>query len=186
MKRITLFITLISIFSLFSFVGCTKKNNSTIVRLNEVTHSIFYAPQYIAIEKGFFNDEGLTIQLSNGQGSDKSMTALLSNSADIALLGTEAGIYVYNEGKENHPICFAQLTQRAGNFLISRKNENNFNWNNVKGKEILGGRIGGMPEMILEYILNKNGIAPFKDVKIVDNIQYGSTSGAFAGGDAIA
>lgn len=162
--------------------GCTKKDTSTVVRLNEVTHSIFYAPQYVAMEKGFFNEEGISIELSNGQGSDKSMTALISNSADIALLGTEAGIYVYNEGKENYPVCFAQLTQRAGNFLISRQNEVNFKWDNVRGKEILGGRIGGMPEMILEYILNKNGITPFEDVKIVDNIQYGSTSGAFAGG----
>lgn len=162
--------------------GCTKKDTSTVVRLNEVTHSIFYAPQYVAMEKGFFNEEGLSIELSNGQGSDKSMTALISNSADIALLGTEAGIYVYNEGKENYPICFAQLTQRAGNFLISRQNEVDFKWDNVRGKEILGGRIGGMPEMILEYILNKNGITPFEDVEIIDNIQYGSTSGAFAGG----
>lgn len=162
--------------------GCTKKDTSTVVRLNEVTHSIFYAPQYVAMEKGFFNEEGLSIELSNGQGSDKSMTALISNSADIALLGTEAGIYVYNEGKENYPICFAQLTQRAGNFLISRQNKVDFKWDNVRGKEILGGRIGGMPEMILEYILNKNGITPFEDVEIIDNIQYGSTSGAFAGG----
>lgn len=175
------FISILFIFLLISS-GCTKKDTSTVVRLNEVTHSIFYAPQYVAMEKGFFNEEGLSIELSNGQGSDKSMTALISDSADIALLGTEAGIYVYNEGKEDYPICFAQLTQRAGNFLISRQNEVNFRWDNVRGKEILGGRIGGMPEMILEYILNKNGVIPFEDVEIIDNIQYGSTSGAFAGG----
>lgn len=175
------FIYILFIFLLISS-GCAKKDTSTVVRLNEVTHSIFYAPQYVAIEKGFFDEEGISIELFNGQGSDKSMTALISNSADIALLGTEAGIYVYNEGKENYPVCFAQLTQRAGNFLISRQNEVDFKWDNVRGKEILGGRIGGMPEMILEYILNKNEITPFEDVKIIDNIQYGSTSGAFAGG----
>lgn len=164
------------------FSGCNKDNTLTTVRLNEVTHSIFYAPQYVAIEKGFFEQEGIDIELANGQGSDKSMTALLSNSADIALLGTEAGIYVYNEGKENYPVCFAQLTQRAGNFLISRNNDVDFKWENVVGKQILGGRIGGMPEMVLEYILKQNNIKPFEDVDIIDNIQYGSTSGAFAGG----
>lgn len=178
-------ILILSVFILtlsLTLTSCKKDNKLTNVKLNEVTHSIFYTPQYVAIEKGFFEAEGLLIELANGQGSDKSMTALISNSADIALLGTEAGIYVYNEGKENYAVCFAQLTQRAGNFLISRTNEANFNWNNVRGKKILGGRIGGMPEMVLEYILKQNGITPFEDVDIIDNIQFGSTSGAFAGG----
>lgn len=178
-------ILILSVFILtlsLTLTSCKKDNKLTNVKLNEVTHSIFYTPQYVAIEKGFFENEGLLIELANGQGSDKSMTALISNSADIALLGTEAGIYVYNEGKENYAVCFAQLTQRAGNFLISRTNEANFNWNNVRGKKILGGRIGGMPEMVLEYILKQNGITPFEDVDIIDNIQFGSTSGAFAGG----
>lgn len=178
-------ILILSVFILtlsLTLTSCKKDNKLTNVKLNEVTHSIFYTPQYVAIEKGFFEAEGLLIELANGQGSDKSMTALISNSADIALLGTEAGIYVYNEGKENYAVCFAQLTQRAGNFLISRTNETNFDWDNVRGKEILGGRIGGMPEMVLEYILKQNGITPFEDVDIIDNIQFGSTSGAFAGG----
>jgi len=147
------YLMILLIITTLIFSSCSKKINLTTVRLNEVTHSIFYAPQYVAIEKGFFEDEKLSIELTNGQGADKSMTALISNSADIALLGTEAGIYVYNEGKENHAVCFAQLTQRAGNFLISRENEKDFKWENVKGKDILGGRIGGMPEMVLEYIL---------------------------------
>lgn len=180
LKLLPLLVIIILISLLLS--SCQKEDKLLTVKLNEVTHSIFYAPQYVAMEKGFFKEEGLSIQLSNGQGADKSMTALISKSADIALLGTEAGIYVYNEGKENYAVCFAQLTQRAGNFLVSRTNETDFKWENVRGKEILGGRIGGMPEMVLEYILKQNGITPFEDVNIIDNIQYGSTSGAFAGG----
>lgn len=107
-KRLLAFSTII-VLCLISFTSCKEKSNLTKVRLNEVVHSVFYAPQYVAIEKGFFKDEGLEIEMSIGQGADKSMTAIISNSADIALLGTEAGIYVYNEGMENYPICFAQL-----------------------------------------------------------------------------
>lgn len=150
------------------------------IRLNEVVHSIFYAPQYISMEKGFFKEEGLDIVMSVGQGADKSMTALLTDNADIALLGTESGIYVYNEGKANYPIAFAQLTQKAGNYLVSRENEKDFSWENVKGKTIIGGRLGGMPQMVLEYILTKNNITPFVDVNILNNLQYTSTSLAFA------
>lgn len=181
LKLLPLLVVIILAILLF-FSSCQKSDELINVNLNEVTHSIFYASQYIAMEKGFFEEEGLSIHLSNGQGADKSMTALISKSADIALLGTEAGIYVYNQGKENYAVCFAQLTQRAGNFLVSRTNQPNFKWENVRGKEILGGRIGGMPEMVLEFILKQNGITPFEDVNIIDNIQYGSTSGAFAGG----
>ena len=162
--------------------GCTGKNELTKVRLNEVVHSVFYAPQYAAIELGYFEEEGLDIELSVGQGADKSMTALISDSADIALLGTEAGIYVYNEGREDYCIAFAQLTQRAGNFLVSRTDEKDFKWENLKGKELIGGRNGGMPQMILEYILKNNGIDPEKDLTLTTNIAFTSTSGAFAGG----
>ncbi len=158
--------------------GCEAEGSK--VRLNEVVHSIFYAPQYVAIEKGFFSEEGLSIELSVGQGADKSMTALLSNSADIALLGTEAGIYVYNEGREDYPIAFAQLTQRAGNFLVSRVQED-FSWD-LKGKTIIGGRVGGMPQMILEYALDQKGLVIGKDLEIITNLQFTSTAGAFAGG----
>ena len=164
------------------FTGCTKDEELTKVRLNEVVHSVFYAPQYAAMELGFFEDEGLDIELSVGQGADKSMTALISDSADIALLGTEAGIYVYNEGRDDYCIAFTQLTQRAGNFLVSRTDEKNFKWENLKGKELIGGRNGGMPQMILEYILKNNGIDPEKDMTLTTNIAFTSTSGAFAGG----
>ena len=165
------------------FAGCSQKEESSLtpVRLNEVVHSVFYAPQYVAQELGFFEEEGLDVSVAVGQGADKSMTALLSDSADIALLGTEAGIYVYNEGKQDYPLAFAQLTQRAGNFLVSRQPEPNFQWSDLKGKSVIGGRIGGMPELVLEYVLKQHGITPNEDMELINNISYTSTSGAFVG-----
>ncbi len=178
------FVAVLLVLSVFSCTSCKKEQPQamTAVRLNEVVHSIFYAPQYVALEKGFFKDEGLDITLDVGQGADKSMTALVSNQADIALLGTEAGLYVYNEGKENYAVAFAQLTQRAGNFLVSRTDDQNFQWSDVKGKTIIGGRAGGMPQMILEYILRENGIDPLTEVEILTNLQFTTTAGAFTGG----
>ena len=175
-------IAAVTISAITALSGCdsSKENELTTVRLNEVVHSVFYAPQYVALENGYFNEEGLDIELSVGQGADKSMTALLSDSADIALLGTEAGIYIINEGKEDHIKTFAQLTQRAGNFLVSRKDEPNFKWSDLKGKSIIGGRPGGMPELVLEYVLNEKGLEKGKDVDIINNISFESTSGAFA------
>lgn len=170
--------------SVFLMAGCgTQSANAdlTSVRLNEVVHSVFYAPQYVAQELGFFTEEGLDVSVTIGNGADKSMTALLSDSADIALLGTEAGIYVYNEGKENYPKAFLQLTQRAGNFLVSRTEEPDFQWTDLKGKSVIGGRLGGMPELVLEYVLRENGLTPFTDVEIVNNIDFTSTAGAFTG-----
>lgn len=161
--------------------GCaasTEANGMTTVRLNEVVHSVFYAPQYVALANGYFEDEGLNIELSVGNGADKSMTALLSDSADIALLGTEAGIYVINEGRENSVKAFAQLTQRAGNFLISRTDGENFDWESLRGKSVIGGRKGGMPELVLEYVLKQKGLE--NDVEIINNISFESTAGAFA------
>ncbi len=161
--------------------GCAaspEANGMTTVRLNEVVHSVFYAPQYVALANGYFEDEGLTIELSVGNGADKSMTALLSDSADIALLGTEAGIYVINEGRENSVKAFAQLTQRAGNFLISRTDDENFDWESLRGKSVIGGRKGGMPELVLEYVLKQKGLE--NDVEIINNISFESTAGAFA------
>lgn len=165
--------------------GCSSKPEAqaelTPVRLNEVVHSVFYAPQYVAQELGFFEEEGLDVTVAIGNGADKSMTALLSDSADIALLGTEAGIYVYNEGKENYPKAFLQLTQRAGNFLVSRTDEPDFKWEDLKGKSVIGGRLGGMPEMVLEYVLKENGLKLNEDVEIINNIDFSSTAGAFTG-----
>ncbi|MGL4791153.1 MAG: ABC transporter substrate-binding protein [Anaerotignaceae bacterium] len=175
-------IFLVALLTISSFAGCAKKEESVVlqeVRLNEVVHSIFYAPQYVAIANGFFEEEGLKITLDVGQGADKSMTALVSDAADIALLGTEAGIYVYNEGKENYAVAFAQLTQRAGNFLVSREENPNFKWEDLKGKSIIGGRVGGMPQLVLEYVLKQNGLDLEKDLEIINNISFTSTSGAF-------
>lgn len=179
-KKAALVLSCMLVFTLFT--GCQKEETAlTPVRLNEVVHSVFYAPQYVAQELGFFEEQGLDVSVAVGQGADKSMTALLSDSADIALLGTEAGIYVINEGKEDYPKAFAQLTQRAGNFLVSREAEPNFAWTDLKGKSVIGGRAGGMPELVLEYVINKNGMKIGTDMEIINNIAYNSTSGAFVG-----
>ncbi len=161
--------------------GCSKKELTT-VRLNEVVRSIFYAPQYVAINKGFFEEQGLAIELTTGQGADKTMTALLSGQCDIGFAGPEASIYVYNQGKEDYAVVFAQLTQRDGSFLVARNNEPEFKWENTKGKVIIGGRPGGVPEMSLEYVLKKHGIIPGKDVEIITNLQFTATAGAFKSG----
>lgn len=140
-KRIlALFIVTLMITGL---AACKKKSDLIQVNLNEVAHSIFYAPQYVAIEKGYFEDEGLDVNLVNGLGADKTMTAVLSGDADIGFMGSEASIYVYNEGNEDYVVNFAQLTQRAGNFLVSRDMNEEFTWDNIKGKTVIGGRVGG-------------------------------------------
>lgn len=179
-KRI--FIPFLILLVVLAFSACQQTDNLQTVRLNEVVRSIFYAPQYVALQQGFFEEEGLKIELSTGWGADKTMTAILSDNADIGLLGAEATFYVYTEGKEDYVINFAQLTQRAGNFLVAREPIDNFTWDMVIGKTIVGGRPGGMPEMVLEYILKQNGITPFEDVTIINNIDYTATAGAFAGG----
>lgn len=161
--------------------GCGKKDLVK-VQLNEVTHSVFYAPQYVAINQGFFKEVGLEVELTNGGGADKVMTAVLSGQSDIGFAGPEATIYVYNEGKEDHAVVFAQLTKRDGQFLMGRKQEPDFKWSSLKGKNIIGGRKGGVPEMTLEYILRKNGLNPGKDVNVDTNIQFNLMAGAFTGG----
>lgn len=162
--------------------GCKGSGSLTEITLNEVAHSIFYAPMYVAFEKGYFEDEGLKVKLVNGLGADKTMTALLSGECEIGFMGSEASIYVYNEGADDYVINFAQLTQRAGNFLVSRDKSEEFAWSNVKGKIVIGGRPGGMPQMVFEYILKKQGIDPAKDLTIVQNIDFGLTAQAFASG----
>ena len=137
---------------------------------------------YVAIEEGYFEDEGIKLDLVTGFGADKTMTAVLSGEADIGFMGSEASIYTYNEGANDYVINFAQLTQRAGNFLAAREEMPDFEWEDLKGKLVLGGRKGGMPEMVFEYILRKNGIDPQKDVTIDQSIDFGSTAAAFSGG----
>lgn len=159
-----------------------EKETLTEVTLNEVAHSIFYAPQYVAIEEGYFKEEGLDLTLVNGFGADKVMTAVLSGEADIGFMGAEATIYAYQEGANDAVVNFAQLTQRAGNFLVAREEMPGFTWEDLKGSKVLGGRKGGMPEMVFEYILKENGIDPQKDLEIDQSIDFGSTAAAFSGG----
>lgn len=162
--------------------GASASSKNTPVVLNEVAHSIFYAPMYVAIEEGYFAKEGIDLTLVTGFGADKTMTALLTGEADIGFMGSESTIYTYKEGASDYAVNFAQLTQRAGNFLVSREPIDNFSWDMLKGKDVLGGRAGGMPEMVFEYILKKNSIDPASDLAIDQSIDFGSTAAAFSGG----
>ena len=165
--------------------GCGGKEDSSggskKVVLNEVAHSIFYAPMYVAIEEGYFEEEGISLTLVTGFGADKTMTAVLTGEADIGFMGSESTIYTYVGGTDDYVVNFAQLTQRAGNFLVARQPIENFSWKMLIGKDVLGGRAGGMPEMVFEYILEMNGIDP-KEVNIDQSIDFGSTAAAFSGG----
>lgn len=168
-----------------TLTGCGSRGDSqsggTEVVLNEVAHSIFYAPMYVAIEEGYFEEEGINLTLVTGFGADKTMTAVLTGEADIGFMGSESTIYTYAGGTDDYVVNFAQLTQRAGNFLVARTPIDNFSWDMLVGKDVLGGRAGGMPEMVFEYILEMNGINP-ADVNIDQSIDFGSTAAAFSGG----
>lgn len=154
------------------------------VRLGEVAHSIFYAPQYAAISLGFFEEEGIEIELSNLDGADKVMSALLANQVDIGFCGPEASIYVYNEGREDHPEVFAQMTKRDGSFLVGKEKPETFDWNQLKGKTVIPGRKGGVPYMTFEYLLKEKGLDTENDLVLDDSIQFSLMAGAFAGSDA--
>ena len=170
--------------TVFAAKNGESKEELTKVTLNEVAHSIFYAPQYVAIEKGYFKDEGFDLTLVTGFGADKTMTAVISGEADIGFMGAEASIYAYQEGATDPVVNFAQLTQRAGNFLVAREEMPDFKWENLKNKKVLGGRKGGMPEMVFEYILKQNGLDPQKDLSIDQSIDFGSTAAAFTGNNS--
>ena len=160
------------------------ESDSIAIKVNEVTRSVFYAPQYVAINNGFFKENGIEIELTTGQGTDAVMTSVLSNQCDIGFAGPEASIYVYNEGKEDYCQVFAQMTKRDGSFLVSKTENKNFSWKDVKGKTIIPGRKGGVPYMTLEYVLKQNGIIPGKDVTLDDSIKFDLMAGAFASGNA--
>lgn len=182
MKKSYRFLFSLAAASVFGLSACQSQSASsglTPVTLNEVAHSIFYAPQYAAIELGYFEEEGIDLTLVNGAGADKVMTALVSGDADIGFMGSEASIYTYANGSQDYAVNFAQLTQRAGNFLVGREPDPDFHWAKLKGKKILGGRKGGMPQLVFEYILKKNGIDPFSDVDIDQSINFGLTAAAF-------
>lgn len=173
------------VLSAVMLTGCGKaetKDTSEKIVLNEVAHSIFYAPMYVALEEGYFAEEGIDLTLVTGFGADKTMTAVLSGEADIGFMGPESTVYTYAGKTEDPAVNFAQLTQRAGNFLVARSEEPDFSWQDLKGKTVLGGRSGGMPEMVFEYILKKNGIDPAADLTIDQSIDFGSTAAAFSGG----
>lgn len=176
---------LIILLTAFTFVACSpKKDEKKVekVRVGEVTHSLFYAPLYVALEKGFFKDEGVEVDLQTTAGGDKTMTALLSGGIDIALVGSETSIYVHAQGAKDPVINFAQLTQTDGTFLVSRTKLETFNWNDVKGKTFLGQRKGGMPQMVGEYVLKQNGIDPHNETTLIQNVEFANIANAFASG----
>ncbi|AIM15962.1 MULTISPECIES: ABC transporter substrate-binding protein [Neobacillus] len=185
-SKISFSFLLISIL-MFSLIACNKDTDKKQeklqkVRIAEVTRSIFYAPQYVAISKGFFKEEGLDITLTTTPGGDKTMTALISGGADVALVGSETSIYVYSQGSNDPVINFAQLTQTDGTFLVSREKIDNFTWEMLKGKTFLGQRKGGMPQMVGEFVLKKHGIDPHQDLNLIQNIDFANIANAFASG----
>lgn len=180
-KKLSIIVSIL-IITLLTLGGCGSKD-LTNIKLAEVTHSIFYAPQYVAINEGFFKEEGLNVELINTKGADKTMAAVLSNEADIGFMGPEASIYVYNQGKEDYAVNFAQLTQRDGSFLVGREKDDNFSFDKLNGKTIIGGRKGGVPEMTLEYVLKKNNLKIGEDLNVRTDIQFDVMAGAFAGGE---
>ncbi|WP_027626824.1 ABC transporter substrate-binding protein [Clostridium lundense] len=181
-KLASLLLTLLLTSTIFYSCKKTEEPKLEKVRLNEVVRSVFYAPMYVAINKGFFKEYGIDIELTTGQGADKTMQQVLSGSADIGFCGPEQVIYIYNQKREDYPIIFAQLTQTDGSFLVGRKAEADFKWENLKGKTIIGGRPGGVPEMALEYVLKNHGLDPNKDVKLITNLAFTATAGAFKAG----
>ena len=161
--------------------GCQPKDENT-VKLIEVTHSVFYAPLYVAIDGGYFEEEGIKIELSNGGGADKCMTSIISGQSDIGLMGPEAAIYIYNEGRNDFPLIFAQLTKKDGSFLMARNPDDNFSWSSIEGKEVIGGRKGGVPAMALEYGIKKAGLQDGVNYTLNYDVQYDLIGAAFKSG----
>ncbi|WP_080875078.1 ABC transporter substrate-binding protein [Oceanobacillus timonensis] len=180
MRKLSCVILLISSLLLISACG---QNKVTQIDLAEVTRSIFYAPQYVALEKGFFEEEGLEVNLQTTWGGDTTMTTLLSDSADIALVGSETSIYVYAQDSRDYAVNFAQLTQTDGTFLVAKETDEDFEWNDLRDSEFLGQRVGGMPQMVGEYVLKQHDIDPHQDLNLVQNIDFANIPGAFASGD---
>ena len=188
-KRIIVLIAILAIVAIIAGIAISNNRNKDsdkmkTIKVNEVTRSVFYAPQYVAINNGYFEEQGMNIELTTGQGADAVMTAVLSNQCDIGFAGPEASIYVYNEGKEDFCQVFAQMTKKDGSFLIARNSSENFSWQDLKGKTVIPGRKGGVPYMTLEYVLRKNGLDPQKDVILDDSIKFDLMAGAFASGNA--
>ena len=190
MKRKGIIILIVIVLIAIIILGIMKtkeeNENGNLKKINvsEVTRSVFYAPQYVAINNGYFEENGLDVELTTGQGADTVMTAVLSNQCEIGFAGPEASIYVYNEGKEDYCQVFAQMTKKDGSFLVAKNDPENFSWQDLKGTTVIPGRKGGVPYMTLEYVLRKNGIDPEKDLVLDDSIKFDLMAGAFASGDA--
>lgn len=188
-KKILLTLAIIVLVVVIGIVVVIRRPGSSddglkTINVSEVTRSVFYSPQYVAIHEGFFEKNGIKIELTTGQGADAVMTSVLANQVDIGFAGPEASIYVYNEGKEDHTQVFAQLTKRDGSFLVSKENTDDFNWDDLKGKTVIPGRRGGVPYMTFEYVLKKNGINPKTDLVLDDSIKFDLMAGAFSSGNA--
>lgn len=183
MKRTVsaIMIVLILIICAFGGVACTKQDDN-VIRLCEVTHSLFYTPQYVAMALGYFQEEGISVEISNGSGADNVMTALLTNEADVGLMGCEANIYVFLQGKKDYPHVIGQLTKRDGSFLVARTEYKQFDYTGIDGQTVLMGRTGGMPAMILQYVLNNHGYVNGQNITMDYTIQFGALAPAFTGG----
>ena len=182
MKKLSVLLACL-LMSMIGFVGCEGKSN--VVRLNEVTHSIFYAPLYVAINNGYFKEEGIEIELVNGGGADKVMTAIASSSADIGLMGPEVAIYCHVEGQQNYPVIFGQLTQKDGSFLVAKTAQPQFKWSDLKGKRMLAGRKGGVPAMTLEYVVKNKGGLSLDQLNFDTTVAFDMMVGAFEGDQTI-
>ncbi len=181
MKKIftvLLVLTLVATCAL-TFAACERNEN--LIKLNEVTHSLFYTPQYLALALGYFQEEGLEIEITNGQGADNVMTALLTGEADIGLMGCEANIYVYLQGKKDYPRVVGQLTKRDGSFLVARSEMKDFDYSGIENSTVLMGRKGGMPAMILQYVLNNKGYENGRNITMDYSIEFGALGPAFTG-----
>lgn len=181
-KRVAAFVIMLA-FMIPFFCGCEKNDEKLVkITVSEVAHSVFYAPQYAALSLGFFEEEGLEVTVINSNGADKVMSAVLSGDVQIGLSGPEACIYVYSADKSDYAKVFAQLTKRDGSFLVAREADDDFTWAKLKGKYIIGGRAGGVPEMTVEYVLRKNGVVPHVDCTVDTSVQFAAMAGAFIGG----
>lgn len=182
MRKVFVILVVFAMLGVALLGGCKKKSEVRDIVLSEVIHSIFYTPQYVALHKGFFLEEGLNVRVDVANGADRGAAALLSGSAQVALFGTEAAIYTWQQGAKDPIIAFGLLCQKDGSFLVGRNPEPDFKWTNVVGKTIIGGRKGGVPQMVQEYILKAHGVTPHKDVNIIQNIGLTATAAAFKGG----
>ncbi len=189
-KKIIFIVIALLIIAVIAGIIIIKNENTdtnegnTLIKMNEVTRSVFYAPQYVAINNGYFREYGIDIDLTTGQGADAVMTSVLSGESEIGFAGPEASIYVYNEGKEDYTQVFAQLTKRDGSFLVSKEQIEDFDWTDLKGSTVIPGRKGGVPYMTLEYVIKQHGLVPGTDLILDDSIKFDLMASAFTSGDA--